>query len=66
MVHGDRGRSLHDRWTRSSGNGLDRNKYAMSRIHMIPGSELIDETVGTSVVRNLILEINSVGYHCFF
>jgi len=33
---------------------------------MIPGSELIDETVGTSVVRNLILEINSVGYHCFF
>ena len=35
---------MHDCWSRSRGNGLDRNKDAVNRVHKILGSDLSSRT----------------------
>jgi hypothetical protein len=40
VVHVSRGPGLHDCWSRSRGNGLDRNKDALNRVHKILGSDI--------------------------
>src|SRR5438876_10667385 len=40
VVHVSRGPGLHDCWSRSRGDGLDRNKDAVNRVHKILGSDI--------------------------